>query len=269
MNDRETLAAIQEQLARFERADADILTAVQRRELGTVGDSFREALLAHQNLESLLVREAVVTVGPDLRERLNRFRRREFAVSAVISQALQGQFDVDLGGDAEVYPDEHIEYLRGQFIAYATHMPEGEAEPIAQRLLECRTVVSVSHMPAWAKKQLMSIRRCYALELFEPGLALCRCFLEACAHSWLQRRGVLATRRNDQALSFADRSLRATLNDVARRASIPRATMADVWALVDRCNQLLHPRRDSEVTREECLRAIGVCAQYAERLFSH
>ncbi len=260
------VAEIHEQLLRLERADAAVRHAKQRNDLDAALDAFKEALLAHQNLDSLLAREAVVTVGPDLRSRLDRFRRGAFAVSSLIGPALQSHdWDDALGGDVEVYPDEHIEALREQFMGYR---PDNDPEPIAQRLLECSTVVTVSHLPAWAKSQLMNIRRCYALELFEPAIALCRCFLEACAHSWLKRRGAPPGGRGNPPLSFADRSLRTALNDVARRARIPGAAMADVWKLVDRCNQLLHPRRDARVPKEECLWAITVCAQYAERLFS-
>jgi hypothetical protein len=120
--------------------------------------------------------------------------------------SLKSQF----GGDDEVYPDEHLEMI-GLELTAGTPGPD----PIAQRMLECRSVVTATYLPAWAKKQLMNVRRCYALALFEPAMALCRCFIEASTHAWLQKRGLTGTKGT--VVQMGERSLPAALRDVARR----------------------------------------------------
>jgi hypothetical protein len=134
------------------------------------------------------------------------------------------------------------------------------------RLLEVSVLLTRVALPDWVLRHLRSVRRCYALQLYEVVWVSLRALVEAASFARLVDAGIVTTGKGVTYL--AEHNVRACLRDVERVTDVPKAQVAKVHRIISRANLVMHAKGATDVPSEaETSQAIQQVVDYVESLF--
>jgi hypothetical protein len=225
-------------------------------EMDAVVATVRDAAQVAFDLRWTLTEGAAVRVDKRDRASLVRFRDGQFEVQEVLRATRLDE--VSLGDGWGWFPDATISKLLDPTEPF-------QYEAILDRLLKCQVVVSHHDLPSWIIGRLQTIRRCYALCLYDAAFVFMRSVIEAASYDWLAEH-----QGPSGATDIANRQPLGTwLDRVLQGADLSARHRRDIRGIVERANELIHSKRNvREPNDAEALRALGIVVHYVERLFA-
>lgn len=221
-------------------------------------------------------KEELVRTAQELREVLYRLNRdgsvvlsrsdakrlRLIVNSEWYVQALEALEKVALKAEAyEVFEaggwfaDKHIEQL------FDPEDPDHEAATmVGARLLRCGILVASTRLPRRAQQMMLSIRRCYALGLFDAAVILCRTLIDVASSDFVR------TQSSTRLTTYPEPKLGARLRGEPIRSAVDRQLLQDVQRAVERGNVLVHRLKVDDVLEKEALQIIRATCRFVEAL---
>lgn len=253
MSNEPTLTEIQRLIMRFMQLDGDAVEYVQSKDWQALAKLVPEAVQINYKLRSLLAFHGHVASEE---EAIDLFRRQAFSIQAVIKQ-LQAEDDHEW--DPPYMFDAHLDRL----IDFED--PDWPA-PINERLLKVQVLLTRKPLPSWVLRHLLTLRRCYALEMHEAAWIFMRSLIEALSFEWLKQRGEFGG--SSKVRYIAERKLEEILRMIEDLATVPASDLAKIRKIKRRANKIIHSKRVlDDPTEAETFEAISQTVRYAELLF--
>jgi len=242
-------------IERFTELDAMAVEHLRANNFEALARAIFEGARIERKLQTMLAFHGHVTGNE---EAIASFRRRAFSLQAMISE-LRAEPEDEWDPDLPYMFDPHLNRL-------VDFEDPDWPEPINERLLRVQVLLTKEPLPDWVVRHLLTLRRCYALEMFEAAWIFIRALIEAVSFEWLKQNGRFDAPANVR--HIAERRLEDLLGMVADRASVPVADMAKIRRIKSRANRIVHSKRPIDSpTEAETLEAISQVIRYAELLF--
>jgi hypothetical protein len=236
--------------------DLAAVDALRANKVDALARTIFEANQVQRKLRTLLAFHGHVAGDEEV---IDAFRRETFPVQAMITQLrLEPQDDWD--PDLPYMFDPHLNRL-------IDFEDPDWPEPINERLLKVQVLLTNKPLPDWLVRHLLTLRRCFALEMYEAAWIFLRALVEAVSFEWLKHKGSFGGPPNVR--HIAERRLEELLGMVADRASISVSDMTKIRRIKSRANKIIHSKRPIDgPTEAETLEAIRQVIWYAELLFN-
>lgn len=242
-------------IKRFIELDCMAVEHVRANNVEALARTIFEGARIQRNLRTMLAFHGQVT-GDE--EAIECFRRHAFSLQAIISE-LRAEPEGECDPDLPYMFDPHLNRL-------IDFEDPDWPDPINERLLKVQVLLTKKPLPDWVVRHLFTIRRCYALAMYEAAWIFVRALLEAVSFEWLRQNGSFGGPANLR--HIAELQLQQCLDMVADRASVPVPEMEQLRHIVRRGNKIIHSKRPIDSPSEaETLDAISHVIRYAELLF--
>lgn len=255
MSHEQSPTEIRKLIKRFTELEAMALEYLRASKFEALARTIFEAVRLQRQLQALLGFHGQVA-GDE--EAIDLFRRQAFSLQAMISE-LRAEPGDEWDPDLPHMFDSHLNRL-------IDFEDPDWPEPINERLLRVQVLLTKKPLPDWVVRHLLTLRRCYALEMYEAAWIFIRALIEAVSFEWLKQNGSFKGPANVRHIS--ERKLGELLEMVADRASVPVSDMTKIRGIKSRANRIVHSKRPIDSPSEaETLEAISQVIRYAELLF--
>jgi hypothetical protein len=255
MSSKRSPNEIQSFIERFIELDGMAVEQLRANKVEGLARAIFEGARIERKLLTLLAFHGHVT-GDE--EAIASFRRQAFSLQAMISELRaepQDEWDPDLPYMFDPHLNRLIDFEDPDW-----------PEPINERLLKVQVLLTKRPLPTWVVRHLHTLRRCYALEMYEAAWIFARALIEAVSFEWLKQNGSFEGPANVRYI--AERNLGQILDMVADRSSVPISDMKTIRQIKNRANKFVHSKRAIDGPSEaETLEAISQVVRYAELLF--
>jgi hypothetical protein len=255
MSDEQPQTEIQRLIQQFSVLDLAAVDSLTANNFEALARTIFEAIQVQRKLRTLLAFHGHVA-GDE--EAIDSFRRETFPVQAMITELRlepQDEWDPDLPYMFDPHLNRLIDFEDPDW-----------PEPINERLLKVQVLLTNKPLPDWLVRHFLTLRRCFALEMYEAAWIFLRALVEAVSFEWLKQNGSFGGPANVRHIS--ERRLEELLGMVADRASISVSDMTKIRQIKSRANKIIHSKRQlDDPTEAETLDAIGEVVRYVELLF--
>jgi hypothetical protein len=164
------------------------------------------------------------------------------------------------------YPGSFLVELWAEFMGLYDDDDDENAAPVARRAARCGTIVVSERLPPNLIRLLGTVKRCFAIGLFDASIVFCRSLLEVAAFEFLADRGDLPNGRN--VASVLERSdLSALLDRIG--PYVPAATIGGGHRVRKMANDVLHSKQQGRTPSEQdAFESIMATFGFIERLYS-
>jgi hypothetical protein len=246
---------IQSLIERFTKLDEMAVEHLEANDVEALARAIFEGARTERSLQTMLAFHGYVTGNE---EAIAAFRRRTFSLQAMISE---------LGAEPQDKWDPDLPYMFDPHLNRIIDFEDPNwPDAINERLIKVQVLLTKRPLPSWVLRHLYTLRRCYALEMYEAAWIFVRALIEAVSFEWLKQNGSFEGPANVR--HIAERNLGQVLDMVADRASVPIADMKTIQQIKSRANKIVHSKGaiDSP-SQAETLEAISQVIRYAELLF--
>lgn len=232
-------------------------------------DAKEKNFVALRELLWALSSEAAVSVAPETASRLKMLLRPELNVWGLYESTLRSLHDEGRYGCLGNRPPIADEFIGGLLnadeLAFAGgEDPDSKWLAVEARLYQCSVIVAQHPLKPKVAKRMQTIRRCFALGLYDAAIVYCRTLVEFAVKEYLCRVG-------SPLLVVRPMNRRPTLDDWLKSEQVKHAVgeklQKKALALKNAVNDMVHAEsRSDDISEAQCLDGITTTAAIVERL---